>query len=112
MKLLSGGQLAGGNTTTTRVENDFYATDPETLKLFLYEFWKDNSFEGDILEPACGQGHISKTLKELLPNFNIISTDLIDRGYYPEGIATSYGKDFMQMNKVWKGDIVTNPLMG
>lgn len=36
-------------------------------------------------------------------------SDLIDRGYYPEGIMTSYGKDFLQMSKVWKGDIVSNP---
>lgn len=83
---LSGGQLAGGNSTSKREENDFYATNPETLKLFLYEFWKDNSFEGDILEPACGQGHISETLKEMLPNFNITSTDLIDRGYGEGGV--------------------------
>lgn len=54
MNKLSGGQLAGGNSATTRVEHDFYATDPETLKMFLYEFWKENTFEGSILEPACG----------------------------------------------------------
>ena len=42
MNKLSGGQLAGGNSATTRVEHDFYATDPETLKMFLYEFWKEN----------------------------------------------------------------------
>ena len=94
-KVLSGGQLAGGNSTSKREENDFYATDPETLKLFLYEFWKDNSFEGDILEPACGQGHISKTLKEMLPSFNIISTDLIDYGYGQGGI------DFFN-TRLWK----------
>ena len=34
-KVLSGGQLAGGNSTSKREENDFYATDPQTLKLFL-----------------------------------------------------------------------------
>lgn len=103
-KTLSGGQLAGGNSSSVREENDFYATNPETLKLFLYEFWKDNTFEGDILEPACGQGHISKTIKELLPNFNIISTDLIDRGYGQGGIdflAHDYGRTF--------GTVITNP---
>ena len=100
---LSGGQLAGGNSTSKREENDFYATNPETLKLFLYEFWKDNSFEGDILEPACGQGHISETLKEMLPNFNITSTDLIDR--YGEGgvnfLTHDYSKTF--------NTVITNP---
>lgn len=103
-EILSGGQLAGGNSTSKREENDFYATDPKTLKLFLYEFWKDNSFEGDILEPACGQGHISKTLKEMLPNFNIISTDLIDRGYGQGGLnflTHDYGRTF--------NTVITNP---
>ena len=104
MNKLSGGQLAGGNSTSKREEYDFYATDPQTLKLFLYEFWKDNTFEGDILEPACGQGHISKTLKELLPNFNIISTDLVDRGY---GIG---GIDFLTHNYNRTFDtVITNP---
>lgn len=102
--MLSGGQLAGGNSTSKREENDFYATNPETLKLFLYEFWKDNSFEGDILEPACGQGHISETLKEMLPNFNIISTDLIDRGYGQGGVnflTHDYKRTF--------NTVITNP---
>lgn len=104
-KVLSGGQLVGGNTISKREENDFYATNPETLKMFLYEFWKDNSFEGnEILEPACGQGHISKTLENLLPNFNITSTDLIDRGY---GIG---GIDFLTHNYGKMFDVViTNP---
>lgn len=103
-KVLSGGQLAGGNSVSKREENDFYATDPKTLKLFLHEFWKDNSFEGDILEPACGQGHISETLKEMLPSFNIISTDLIDRGYGQGGInflTHDYGRTF--------NTVITNP---
>ena len=104
-KVLSGGQLAGGNSTSKREENDFYATNPETLKMFLYEFWKDNAFEGnEILEPACGQGHISKTLEELLPDFNITSTDLIDRGY---GIG---GIDFLTHDYKKMFDVViTNP---
>ena len=104
-KVLSGGQLAGGNSTSKREENDFYATNPETLKMFLYEFWKDNAFEGnEILEPACGQGHISKTLEELLPDFNITSTDLIDRGYGVSGI------DFLTYDYKKMFDVViTNP---
>ena len=104
-KVLSGGQLAGGNSTSEREENDFYATDPQTLKLFLYEFLKDNSLDGkDILEPACGEGHISKTLKEMLPNCEILSTDLIDRGYGQGGI------DFLTYDyKRTFNTVITNP---
>ena len=40
-KTLTGGQLAGGNSTSKREENDFYATDPQTTKLFLlFKFYK------------------------------------------------------------------------
>lgn len=103
-KKLSGGQLAGGNSTTDREENDFYATNPETLKLFLNEFHKDNKLEGDILEPCCGQGHISKTIKDIYPKNDVYSTDLIDRGYGIGGInflTHDYNKRF--------GTVITNP---
>ena len=104
-RVLSGGQLAGGNSTSEREKNDFYATDPQTLKLFLYEFLKDNSLDGeDILEPACGEGHISKTLKEMLPNCEILSTDLVDRGYGQGGVdflTHDYGRTF--------DTVITNP---
>ena len=104
-RVLSGGQLAGGNSASKREENDFYATDPQTLKLFLYEFLKDNSLGGkDILEPACGEGHISETIKEILPNCEILSTDLIDRGYGQGGVdflTHDYGRTF--------GTVITNP---
>lgn len=104
-KVLSGGQLAGGNSTSKRAKDDFYATDPQTLKLFLYEFLKDNALDdGAILEPACGQGHISEAIKEILPNYEIVSTDLIDRGYGQGGIdflTHDYGRIF--------GTVITNP---
>ena len=32
---LSGGQLAGGNSTTEKADNDFYATNPQTVRDFL-----------------------------------------------------------------------------
>lgn len=43
---LSGGQLAGGNSTTEKAENDFYATDPRTVELFFDKFISDgNKFD-------------------------------------------------------------------
>ena len=58
-----------------------------------------------ILEPAAGQGHISKVLEELFPNAEIESTDLIDRGY---GLG---GVNFLEKDyKDKKYDLViTNP---
>ena len=103
-KKLSGGQLAGGNSTTKREENDFYATNPETLILFLNEFHKEHNLKGDILEPCCGQGHISKVLEEIYSDNNVYSTDLIDREYGEGGI------DFLTHNYNQKfGTVITNP---
>lgn len=104
IKILSGGQLAGGNSTSKREENDFYATDPQTTRLFLYEFWKEYSFEGEILEPACGQGHIVNVIKELYPDADIMATDLIDRGF---GVGNI---DFLTHNYNKTFDtVITNP---
>lgn len=78
---LSGGQLAGGNSTTEKADNDFYATDPKTVRAFLDV--ARNEFENVevIHEPCCGQGHISRVLKDYFKEQNIFSYDLIDRGY-------------------------------
>ena len=55
----------------------------------------------------CGEGHLAKVFHNA-GKLKAVS-DLIDRGYHPEGIMQCFGKDFLQMNKVWKGDVVTNP---
>ncbi len=99
-KVLAGTNLAGMSTTRKRVENDFYATPPEATKAILDR----EILEGSILEPATGQGHISKLLKEYYPHSEIISTDLIDRGYGQGGI------DFLTYDYNRRFDnIITNP---
>lgn len=104
MKTLSGGQLAGGNSTTEKADNDFYATNPKTVREF---FNVANAiFENveAIHEPCCGQGHLVKELIQYFPNSIIASTDLVDRGYGAGGI------DFLNSNLDIKADlIITNP---
>lgn len=78
-----------------REENDYYATEPKATELLLNEV----KFAHDILEPACGEGHMSKVLKA--HGYNVSSYDLIDRGFGQQ-------QDFMQIKK-WEGDIITNP---
>lgn len=66
--MLSGGQLAGGNSASQKAENDFYTTDPKTVELFLDRFIADgNKLTGMIWEPACGTGNITKVLQGYLP---------------------------------------------
>lgn len=64
---------------------------------------------GSILEPAAGQGHISKLLHKKYPDSEIISTDLVDRGDKFEcGIVG--GVDFLTHNFGRKFDnVITNP---
>ena len=53
----------------------------------------------NVLEPACGEGHLSKRLIEL--GVEVHSSDLIDRGYGEVA-------DFFGIEK-WEGDLITNP---
>lgn len=95
----SGLQL-GVNSNAVREENDFYATNPHALEIFISEL-KRIGLNKNVWECSCGQGHLSKVLED--NGYNVISSDLIDRGYGKGGI------DFLQCDKQWKGDILTNP---
>lgn len=74
-KTLSGTSLAGMSTTRKRVDKDFYATPFEATEAILNKV----KLHGSILEPACGEGHISKVLKLYYPNNVVISTDIVQR---------------------------------
>lgn len=100
---LTGGQLAGGNSTTQKAENDYYATDPKTVRAFL-----DTSFNifkevKTILEPCCGEGHLSGVLEEYF-ECEINNIDLVDRGFGYGGI------DYLNTDFKGKSDLImTNP---
>lgn len=98
--VLKGSSLVGGTPARGRVENDYYATPPESTQALLNVL----ELNGSILEPACGEGHISEVLKNNYPNSEIVSTDLIDRGY-GEGVIDflehTYDRTFT--------NVITNP---
>lgn len=78
--------------------NDYYATEPKAVELLL----KLEEFSNSIWEPACGEGHISKVLEA--HGYNVISSDLINRGH---GVG---GVDFLSSEDApVKCDIITNP---
>ena len=89
---------ASNHTNEERAENDFYATDPTAIDDLL----EVESFNNDIWECACGEGHMSERLKEY--GYNVDSTDLIDRGYPGTEIV-----DFLKDDYEFDGDIITNP---
>lgn len=93
---------ASSHSESERELNDFYATDPNSLEIFLEKLKKDGiELHDNIWECACGQGHLSKVLEGNW--FNVYSTDLVDRGY---GVPN---KDFLNTYIDWDGDILTNP---
>lgn len=83
-----------------RVAHDFYPTPPEAVRALL----SVEAFEGSIWEPACGDGAISKVL--IAAGHDVVSTDLIDRGY------GRGGQDFLKSERPLAKHIITNPPYG
>lgn len=80
-----------------RETHDFYPTWPGATRALL----KVERFEGTIWEPACGDGAMSRELEAA--GYQVVSTDLIDRGY-GEG-----GRDFLAEWSPLAPNVVTNP---
>lgn len=97
---------ASSHSETERAENDFYATDPHSLEIFLNALERDGlKLDHNIWECACGQGHLSEVLEN--KGYNVRNTDLIDRGY-----KGTIELDFLQNvseDYQYSGDILTNP---
>lgn len=97
---------ASNHSDKDREENDYYATDPKSLVIFLDKIKEDGvELNHDIWENACGGGHLSEELKK--NGYNVLSTDLVDRGYSD----MKQTLDFLncETKKNWHGDILTNP---
>jgi hypothetical protein len=86
----------GDGKPENRQKEDFYPTPPEAT----YSLLDREKFIGNIWECACGDGAISKILKE--KKYNVYSSDLFDRGYGDTGI------DFLKTYKK-TDNIITNP---
>ena len=87
---------ASNHSETERQSEDYYAT-PDLPVELLCEM---ETFSKHILEPACGEGAISKVLERY--GYIVESRDLIDRGYGQGGM------DFLEYDKPIDKDIITN----
>ena len=94
---------ASNHSDGERENNDYYATDPKALEIFLDKLDEDGiRLHNNIWECACGEGHLSEVLKSR--GYKVWSTDLVDRGY------GSGNTDFLKsIPDSWCGDILTNP---
>lgn len=88
---------ASNHSNHEREKHDYYATDPIAADLICGV----EKFVGGIWENCCGEGHLSKRFNEL--GYDVVSTDLIDRGF---GIGNV---DFFKCEKALSDNIVTNP---
>ena len=87
---------ASSHSDKEREINDYYATDPHSLEIYLEALERDNiTLNRDLWECACGEGHLSKLLES--KGYRVKSTDLIDRGYGESGI------DFINTQTKWGG---------
>lgn len=86
---------ASNHFVGVRQVDDYYATEPLATKLLL----EKERFSSNILEPACGEGHMSEEL--ICAGYKVLSCDKVDRGY-------GQVEDFFS-RKNWNGDIITNP---
>lgn len=98
-----------GVSNRGRAEHDYYATDPKAAEMLL-ELEKIRPI---VLEPFCGEGHISKVL--INHGHQVLSSNLIDRGFgYVNDVKdyelinnNLYCRDKLVIDKDF--DIVTNP---
>ncbi|NBU58329.1 MAG: hypothetical protein EBS23_00835 [Betaproteobacteria bacterium] len=77
--------------------NEFYPTPPEATRALL----SVEHFDGDIWEPACGDGRIAKVLER--HGHPVVATDLYPYGYGATGV------DFLREREPRAKHIVTNP---
>lgn len=93
---------ASNHSNIDREVNDYYATVPKALELFLDKLKEDEiELHHQIWECACGEGHLSRVLKN--KGYDVCSTDLVDRGYGKQW-------DFLKTSNIdIKSDILTNP---
>jgi hypothetical protein len=77
--------------------NHFYPTPPEGTRALLAV----ESFDGAIWECACGAGDMSRELAAA--GHDVVSTDLVDRGFGQAGV------DFLIERRLLAPNVVTNP---
>ena len=89
--------MVGARDAGSAHGDDFYASPPEAIEALCGV----ERFDGPIWEPACGDGAISKVLTA--HGYDVVSTDLVERGYGQGRI------DFLMEYESRAPNIVTNP---
>jgi hypothetical protein len=99
-RLAKAARLGNGRDCLNQHADGYYPTPPRGARALLAR----ESFGGVLWECACGDGAISKILEAA--GFEVVSTDLMDRGY------GRGGHDFLADNTTLADHIITNPPYG
>lgn len=96
-------KIAGDNSRLGRSSSDFYPTPPcATIALL-----KNEIFEGNIWEPACGKGDISEVL--IKNGYSVKSSDINDYNYGTPNIDFLNGNSMFGTPFSIADNIITNP---
>lgn len=106
---------ASNHTDEDRELNDYYATNPFDLCVFLDQLDRDGiKLNNRIWESACGEGHISQAMIDR--GHDVLSTDVIDRGFdgfqrydFISELFKHTLSGALDSHSKFDGDIVTNP---
>lgn len=100
---------ASNHSNHERETDDFYATDPQSLEIFLNAYLKrdKNTLDKRIWECAVGDGALAKILEQ--QGYDVKCSDIANRGYPNTEII-----DFLTIQKEdikndFSRDIITNP---
>jgi hypothetical protein len=99
-RLAKAARMGNGQDRLNQHPDGFYPTPPRAVRALLAR----ESFKGVLWECACGDGAISRILEAA--GFEVISTDLIDRGF------GRGGHDFLTDRTTVVDFVVTNPPFG
>lgn len=96
-----GASMAGGNSSTGRKDEDFYPSPFEVTEALLNNMtFSRGGVKLKVHECACGTGDMAEVIKA--HGYDVVSTDLIDRGYG----ATL---DFLTLAQPLAPVVITNP---
>jgi hypothetical protein len=99
-RLAKAARMGNGRDHLNQHPDGYHPTPPRGARALLAR----ESFKGVLWECACGDGAISKILEAA--GFEVVSTDLVDRGY------GRGGHDFLANNTMLADHIITNPPYG
>jgi hypothetical protein len=96
---IAGANIVGGNPKGARREADFYPSPWDVTQCLIDAELVDRSLP--VWEPCCGSGDMAEVLRH--QGFDVVATDLFDRGYGRAGV------DVLAADTLLAPQIVTNP---